>query len=119
MKNGLVLIVEDDHDIRVALRNCLEEAGYAVVSATNGVRALEILKEMTKPKVIILDMNMPLMNGDEFLRVIKNDLDLKTISVIQISAATNLQRSGVCCALPKPIDINRLLRAIEDCVKAA
>ena len=67
-----VLVVDDDPDIRETLRFVLEDAGYPVYSAENGSEALAILssgKEL--PGLILLDLMMPVMSGDEMLRALK------------------------------------------------
>lgn len=84
-KNGLILLIEDDHDIRVAIRASLEEANYEVLSAPNGKTALEILKQYT-PDLIVLDMIMPIMDGEEFLEQKNKSSKLAEIPVILISA---------------------------------
>jgi CheY-like chemotaxis protein len=110
-----VLVVEDDHDTRVALRQSLEESGYFVVSAGTGAVALELLGNMSRPSVIILDINMPIMNGDQFLAVIRANEDFKSIPIIQISGGRNPQRPGTRYAFEKPIDMRDLVHAIEGC----
>lgn len=80
-----ILIVEDDHDTRVALRHMFETLGLRVDTAANGIAALKLLKTL-KPNLILLDMMMPLMNGTEFLKAKNNHEDLKDIPVIVMSA---------------------------------
>jgi two-component system, chemotaxis family, chemotaxis protein CheY len=115
---GTVLIIEDEHDIRVTLRQALEEVGFFVVSATNGAAALDLLGQMTAPRLILLDLNMPLMNGDQFLQVQQADPKLRTIPVIQMSASKTHQRPGTRCALTKPLDLGGLIKTIEACLVA-
>lgn len=108
-----ILVIEDDHDTRVALRNCLEERGYFVVSCAHGARALELLEEMTLPDAILLDINMPIMNGDDFLRAVKNNEGLRQVPIIQMSAGSNPKRDGALYAIKKPLDLNLLFKIIE------
>jgi CheY-like chemotaxis protein len=110
-----VMIVEDDHDIRVTLREALEHEGYFVISVTNGASALELLAQTTPPDVILLDINMPIMNGDQFLAVIKTDPKLSKIPIIQMSAGTKQRRDGTCCSISKPVDLEEVFRLIETC----
>jgi CheY-like chemotaxis protein len=107
--------LEDDHDTRVAIRHCLEDVGYFVFSVTNGAAALEALEQMTIPDAILLDINMPIMNGDQFLQVISNHPKFSTIPVLQMSATTYSKRPGVLKALRKPIDLDELMGALEKC----
>lgn len=83
-KNSVILLVEDDHDIRVAVRQTLEMARYNVLSAPTGADALKILNRH-KPDLIILDMVMPVMDGEEFLKAKERDARLADIPVIMIS----------------------------------
>ena len=61
-----VLIVEDDDGAREALSDCLEMEGISVASARNGKEALDYLHHSHRPKVILLDLFMPVMTGWEF-----------------------------------------------------
>src|SRR5262249_61527368 len=62
-----VLLIEDDEDIRNAMRQVLELEGYVVVPAGNGREGLVALAQHGEPCVILLDLMMPVMNGWEFL----------------------------------------------------
>src|SRR4051812_22929607 len=108
-----ILVIEDDHETRVAVRECLEAEGHFVVSAAHGAAALTILDEMTAPDLILLDINMPIMNGDQFLASLQRRPELARIPVVQMSAAHSPKRDGTCEALFKPLEIRRLLQIIE------
>jgi CheY-like chemotaxis protein len=112
---GTVLVVEDEHDIRVCLRESLEAEGYFVVSAANGASGLELLSNMTLPSVILLDVNMPIMTGDQFLSALLANDKLRSIPVIQISAGQTPQMHGVKLALKKPLNLDDLLAAVARC----
>src|SRR5438067_379235 len=63
-----VMIVEDDHDIRVAVRGLLEGEGYTVLSATNGREALAVLRSLAeRPGLVLVDLMMPVMDGWQFI----------------------------------------------------
>src|SRR5688572_22496613 len=73
-KDGIqVLVVEDDQDHREALTSLLEQAGYEVIAVSDGLQAMEQLRWGLRPKVILLDMRMHVMNGWEFRRELSRD----------------------------------------------
>jgi two-component system, chemotaxis family, chemotaxis protein CheY len=87
---GVVLVVEDDADIREVIQEFLETEGYHVSTATNGKEALEYLNKKTViPKLILLDLFMPVMDGKEFLQNFKKSHSelSSSVPVIVLSAA--------------------------------
>lgn len=111
-----VLIVEDDLDIRDALSQILEEEGYAVATAANGQEALDVLRTGPPPRIILLDLMMPVMNGWQFRAEQRNDPSLSRIPVIVISADNNVadkaRAIGVHECFRKPIEISGLLATL-------
>lgn len=81
-----VLIIEDDHDIRVGLREALEHEGFIVYTAADGRAGLSLLARIAIPCVILLDQAMPIMNGEEFMENMNRDKTLSGIPVIVLSA---------------------------------
>ena len=114
-KNNVILLVEDDHDIRVAVRQTLEMASYEVVSAPNGADALRIL-DRQQPDLIILDLHMPLMDGEEFLKAKERDERVAEIPVILISASPPARIMKVAPKVDKiiikPLDLEKFLEKI-------
>ena len=112
-----ILIVEDDFDIREALTQILEEEGYEVRGAANGKEALEIAASPPTPKLILLDLMMPVMNGWQFRAEQLNDPRLAPVPVLVISADPHLQlkaeKLGVAGLLKKPISLDDLLVAVK------
>lgn len=112
ISNGHILIVEDDHDIRVAVRQSLEMANYIVHSAPNGRDALKLIRKQ-RPDLIILDMVMPLMDGEEFLRTKDNDETIRDIPVMLISAYEDkLKIQAHRPHLKKPLDLDMILEKV-------
>ena len=109
------MVIEDDHDTRVSIRSALESAGLFCVSATNGADALTLLEKMTPPTAILLDLNMPLMNGEQFLKVVHSESKYSSIPIIQMSASLSPRLPGTCYFLKKPIELTEMLKAIERC----
>ena len=93
MKNKYILYVEDDEIEVMKFKMTLESEGFIedIKVAYNGEEGLNVLNENRKnlPKLIILDINMPKMNGLELLEKIKNDLDFSKIPVIMLTTSSN------------------------------
>src|SRR5262245_23155992 len=83
---SLVLVVDDDEEIRNALTEFLSDEGYGVVSASNGREALASLREGVHPSVILLDLMMPVMDGWDFRAEQLRDPGLRDIPVVVITA---------------------------------
>ena len=98
-----ILIIDDNHDLRVCLRGVLENAGFTVASAANGKDALDVLKKGPTPKLIIVDLDMPIMSGEEFLNQKKMEHpDVPAIVITGHKIRNNeLKVDGI---LAKPLD---------------
>lgn len=108
-----IMVVEDQEDLRDVIVEILKMEGYSVFSSINGKEALDLLKEIPKPCLILLDMMMPVMNGREFLDTLLVDATLTPIPVLFVSAFDNLNTKGAIGVLKKPIDIEALLRIVQ------
>jgi CheY-like chemotaxis protein len=112
-----ILLVEDDDEIRQALSDVLEEQGYSVEEARNGREALELLRDHEAPRLILLDLMMPVMDGWEFRHAQLGDPLLARIPVVVLSAMTNLRARGADLhaaeCLAKPVDVAYLLEAVS------
>ncbi len=112
-----VLVVEDDFDLRDALVPILEYDGHKVVSAGNGQEALDRLRAMPPPSLILLDLMMPVMNGEEFRAEQLRDPRLASIPVLVVSAHARAEecatRIGAAGCLRKPLDIDVLLEEVR------
>jgi CheY-like chemotaxis protein len=113
----LVMVIEDDADFREAIVSALEHEGYEVIAAVNGAAGLQLLQWGIVPCVILLDLMMPCMDGWTFRRHQLAEPGLASIPVVVISAdsrATDLAESpGVHAVLPKPVDVEALLDALD------
>lgn len=109
-----ILVVEDDADIRTAMVDILESEGYHTESATNGQEALDLLKKIQKPCLVLLDMMMPIMNGREFLDRVTQDSVLAPIPVLIVSAiADKSDTEGAIGFVKKPVDIDVVLKFVD------
>lgn len=109
-----VLLVEDEPSTAEVLAFALEMEGYRVVTASNGREALQSLEQLT-PDVVVSDVMMPLMDGRELCRAIQADDALRSVPVVLMSAAHDIETAG-CAAvdfLRKPVDLRRLLDTVR------
>lgn len=80
-----ILIVDDDADVRMALAITLEEAGHEIEEASDGIQVMDMVRK-TNPDAILLDINMPGMDGFQALDLLQSNRDTESIPVIMISA---------------------------------
>jgi CheY-like chemotaxis protein len=93
MKKHSILLVEDDELDIISVQRSLKklESEYELHTAYNGIEALEMLRDAKiglTPDVILLDLNMPKMNGIEFLRSLRSDSELKDIRVFIMTTSS-------------------------------
>jgi CheY-like chemotaxis protein len=117
MSSGkLILVVDDDRSIQEALRDALEEEGYAVAVADNGAQALAKLRGGCMPAAILLDYMMPVMDGATFAAEATQDPSLRHLPIIVVTADTR-DSAKVFSAdlefLRKPLKLDELLATIE------
>ncbi len=112
----LVLVIEDEEDIRYTLQVFLESEGYVVQTAENGLSALEWLKLGRIPNCILLDMKMPVMTGWQFAREFVDRYDHLAPILIMTAAADAEQRAkeiGASGWIGKPFVLQELLDKIK------
>jgi CheY-like chemotaxis protein len=117
---GLILVVEDDGAERKTMCNLLEENGYHAVPMENGKAALDYLvSQRDEPCLILLDDQLPVMTGWEFLAVIKSYTRLARIPVVLVATDPphpDVAASGAIAAyVPKPATAETLLPVVRDC----
>ena len=91
------LVVEDSTTIRMILRKFLGKLGFDVVEAGNGREGLDRLKEMTRADVVLVDWNMPEMNGVDFVRAVRADHGYDGLPLVMVT--TNVELENVAEAL--------------------
>lgn len=111
MSPRTILVVDDDEDIRESLRDVFEDAGYQVRCAANGLEGLKLLRAWERPAVIVLDMFMPLMRGDELYDAMQADPQLADIPVIVSTSDPSRAPKGV-PLLRKPINLQTMLDTV-------
>lgn len=109
---GAILVVDDDDDIREALVGLLRDAGMSVIEANNGRQALEMARS-SSPRLILLDLMMPVMDGFAFLREREQSDVLALIPVVVITASGRSEVPGAQGVLQKPFSVDELLEAVK------
>jgi CheY-like chemotaxis protein len=113
----VVLVIEDDPDIREAIADVLVMAGHDVALAAHGAEGLAWLEAHPRPGLILLDLMMPVMTGYEFLEHVRADRRWDGIPIALFSADGRLDSRavelGVASFLRKPIDLDDLLAAVD------
>ena len=116
MKN--ILVVDDDKDMNLMMKKILSGHHYRVVTAVNGLEAVEKTKG-NRIDLILMDVRMPYFSGFWFCDVFKKKPDTKDIPVVFISALSgeeNVQKAmglGARAYLKKPFESDELLRVVE------
>jgi twitching motility two-component system response regulator PilH len=115
---AVALVVDDSMLIRYTVCRSLEERGFAVESATNGVEALQIL-ERVRPDVIVTDMQMPKMSGSELITALKSNPETANIPIIIVAGRASgfdEKEKRANFAIYKDIDIQGQLEKALDAV---
>jgi two-component system cell cycle response regulator DivK len=109
-----VLIAEQDDTLRGAMAMVLESDGFATLQATSGADALAIL-EAHRPDFVLLDLDLPALNGLGFFRLKAGDLRVASIPVIAITANPRAALPvGALGLLRKPFNLDEFLRVLDD-----
>ncbi len=116
---GLILVADDDPDIRRVVRMTLERSGYDVVEAENGEQAIEEIQKGEHPLILdaaIMDIQMPEIDGLDAIAYFQQEFPRVPIVVLtgshDVNMATNLLRQGVIDYLVKPVEAKTLKRSV-------
>jgi CheY-like chemotaxis protein len=119
LPRGAILVVDDSADWRASVREELEERGYEVIEAVNGREAFHFLvfNHDVQVKVIVLDLEMPIMNGWDFLNLTQAYVRLSKIPVVVVSGYASLlkeeQYPGLIGCLPLPCPLPKLCNLVQ------
>jgi DNA-binding response OmpR family regulator len=113
-----ILIVEDDAALRAFYRSVLTLEGYAVVTADDGLDALQRLDEQPVGAVV-LDLGLPLVPGEDIGRELAARDSLRNIPVIVVTGrdTASLNPDDFACVLTKPITADALIKAVHNCLR--
>ncbi|MFC1708437.1 response regulator [Candidatus Omnitrophota bacterium] len=119
-KSKNILVVDDDPDVIDIIKISLEDKGFSLVTASNGMEALEKL-EIFIPNLIVLDIHMPKMNGYELIKRLKKESKFKSIPIIVLTGTYISKKDinhgltlGATKYLTKPFTIDALVKEIEE-----
>lgn len=119
-----ILIVDDSMSLRTVVRMALERAGYAVLEASDGRQGLAQLDKGGKVNLIVSDVNMPNMNGIEFVTEVKKHPKHRFVPVIMLTTENQREKmeqgraAGAKAWIVKPFDPPQLLDAVSKLVQA-
>lgn len=94
----LALVLDDSRVMRRIIGSILKTNGYDVAEAGNGREGLERLKELSTPDIVLVDWNMPEMNGLEFVRHLRSDARYASVRVIMVTTETEMDQMSVALA---------------------
>jgi CheY-like chemotaxis protein len=111
-----ILVVEDEEESRQVLMQILELEGFSTVGASNGAEAMDYLRTSSRPCLIVLDLNMPVMNGRQLRAALRQVEELATIPVVVVSAQESFAAGdlGAVGAFRKPLDVDALVKIVVD-----
>lgn len=113
-----ILVVEDNENNRKLLREVLSYNGYEVLEAVNGYGGLKAAREQS-PDLILMDIQMPVMDGLACLKLIREDEEIKHINVIAFTSFAmkgdkeRFMEAGFDAYITKPIDIDQLVEEVK------
>lgn len=113
-----ILIVEDNEKNRLLMTDLLKFLGYEVLEAENGIKGLKIAEEQ-RPNLILLDMQMPVMDGFSFVKNFRSNSELKDIKIIAVTSFAmkgdkeRILQAGADDYISKPIDTRQLPKLVE------
>lgn len=111
------LVVEDEPEMLDIIRVNLEQAGYDVSLARDGVEAYEAL-ETSEPQAVVLDLNLPNMSGFRFLRLVRRDSRWRSVPIIVVTAfafeeVEDIASEGIDGFISKPFDPSELVEKLR------
>ena len=117
----VILIVEDDAKNLKLFRDLLQVSGYTTLEATDGKQGVELARE-EKPDLILMDIQMPVMDGLEATKLLKNNDVTKDIPIVALTAYAmqgdeeKMREAGFDGYISKPIDVKGFLKKISEVI---
>ncbi|BBO00196.1 response regulator [Sporolactobacillus terrae] len=115
-KKTNIMVVDDQPGIRMLLHEVFEKQGYQVLTAESGNKALKLLRE-AHPQLVLLDINMPKMNGLELMdamKSVKSDVKVMIMTAYEENELVRQAlKNGAIAHFKKPFDLQKLIIAVE------
>jgi PAS domain S-box-containing protein len=109
-----ILLIDDDTDVLGSIENILKEHGYRVAAVSNSLNAIEIFKKHSeKIQLVITDMSMPLVEGNEFVEIVKNIKPATKVIIISAHAQKQVDITKVGAFIQKPFENAHLLSVVR------
>jgi CheY-like chemotaxis protein len=119
MRPRTILIVDDDRDLRHLFRTALMLDSFGVLEADNGFAALRLLDAVPPPDLIVLDLQMPIINGEVVRQELAAQAHLRQIPIVVVTGTPGPHAHlDVNCVLYKPVQPDDLLRTVRSCLAA-
>jgi len=116
MLNKKILICDDDEGILDMVSFILEDSGYDVIPERNSLNVYSLI-EKERPDLLLLDLWMPVLSGDQVLKALKSNPETSSLPVIVVSASTEGEKiahdAGASDFLAKPFDIDQLVNRVQ------
>ncbi len=115
----MILIVEDEPKNMTLIRDLLQVSGYSTIEATDGKQGVELAKR-SNPDLVLMDIQMPVMDGLEATRILKEDATTSNIPVLALTSYAmkgdeeRILQAGCDGSLAKPFDIKDLLKRVAE-----
>jgi DNA-binding response OmpR family regulator len=114
----MILVVEDDNDLRSVWKLALQLDGFDVEEAGDGITALRRLEER-EPDLVVLDLGLPLLDGMSVQQEIAAQLVTRAIPIVIVTGSTeDLSHVDVSCILRKPVGPEQLVQTVRRCIRA-
>ena len=116
-----VLVIEDHPDSREMLETVLKDNGYTVITADDGLSGLNVAKAV-RPDIIITNINMPNLDGTEFIKQARQMPELQQVPIVVLSAVRTdepeaLIKVGATAVASKPIELKRFLETLTEALQ--
>jgi DNA-binding response OmpR family regulator len=119
--NFSILVVDDVEEIALLVSRVLKRAGYQVVTANDARTALKLMEKQAID-LVVLDINMPMIDGINTLKMMRRQPETRLTPVIILTALSDSDttmeclRNGACGYITKPFDIKGLLGQVDNCI---